>query len=130
MFELAVVIVCWLLMSSVVILLPILVVIKVARFLFEPPIKEVASAVDEVRERDWRSAGALGREKMVQTACCWRVIGRVVGAGAFVACVTAMASPALAIMSCLTAWRIVKPIKQEMQDACTYRSTGAKDEPR
>jgi hypothetical protein len=28
------------------------------------------------------------------------------------------------------AWRVVKPIREEMRDACAYRSTGAMDEPR
>jgi hypothetical protein len=130
MFEIAVVIVFLLLLSSAFVLLPILLVIRAAQSLFAPAAKEVLEVLEEVREHDWRNADAVGRETMVRKACGWRVVGRVVGAGAFVTCATAIASPVIAIMSCVTAWRILKPIKQEMRDACTYRSTGAKDEPR
>ena len=67
---------------------------------------------------------------MVRKACGWRVIGGVVGAGALVAGASIAASPALGFAFCLAAWRTLKPIKQEMRDACAYRSTGAEDERR
>jgi hypothetical protein len=114
---------------AALIVLPILVVIKVARSLFEPAIKEVAGAVNEVRDHHWRNADAVEREKMVRKACGWRVIGRVVGAGALVGGAFVAASPALGFAFCLAAWRTLTPIKQEMRDACAYRSTGAQDEP-
>jgi integrase len=60
----------------------------------------------------------------------WRVLGRVAGAGALVAGVSVVASSTIGFACCLAAWRILKPIKQEMRDACAYRSTGAADEPR
>jgi predicted Co/Zn/Cd cation transporter (cation efflux family) len=52
-----------LLVFSVFIMLPILLVIKVARSLFEPAINEVVGAVNEVREQSWRHADAVEREK-------------------------------------------------------------------
>lgn len=130
MFEILTVIVLFLLLFSVFIMLPILVVIKVARSLFEPAINEVVGGVNKVREPNWRNADAAEREKIVRKACGWRVIGRVVGAGALVTGAFITASHTLAIMWCVAAWRVVKPIREEMRDACAYRSTGAPDEPR
>ena len=95
-----------------------------------PAVKEVHSAVDEVREHDWRQADAFDRERMVRKACGWRVIGRAIGAGALVTGAVMTASSVLTVACCVAAWRLVKPIRDEMRDACTYRSTGAKDEPR
>ena len=63
---------------------PILVVLKAAQLLFEPAISEVVSTVNEVRDHHWRNADAVERERMVRNSCGWRVIGRVVGAGALV----------------------------------------------
>jgi hypothetical protein len=81
MFEILTVIVLFLLVFSVFVLLPILFVIKAAQFLFERPLNEVVSAVNEVRDHHWRNVDAVERENMVRKACGWRVIGRVVGGG-------------------------------------------------
>ena len=78
---------------------------------------EVVSAFIEVREHNWRNADAHRREKIVRQSCGWRVISRVVGAGALVAGASVTASPALAFACCMAAWRMLKPIKQEMR-AC------------
>ena len=129
MFEILTVIVV-LLVFSVVIMLPILLVIKAAQLLFGPAVKEVVGAVEEVQEQHWRHADAVEREKIVRKACGWRVIGRVVGAGALVAGASAMASPVLVVMCGIAAWRVVRPIREKMRNACAYRSTGAHDEPR
>jgi hypothetical protein len=51
-------------------------------------------------------------------------------AGALVAGASVAASSTLGFACCQAAWRMLKPIKQEMRDACAYRSTGAEDEPR
>jgi hypothetical protein len=80
------------------------------------------------REQRWREADAHGRERIVREQCAFRVIGRVIGAaglgiGAFI-----VASPALATMWAIVGLRLLMPIKQEMRDACSYRSTGAPDE--
>jgi len=130
MLEIVVVIVCFLLLCSAFILLPILLMIKAAQSVFGPAVKEVHNAVDEVREHDWRQADAFDRERMVRKACGWRVIGRAIGAGALVTGAVMTASSVLTVACCVAAWRLVKPIKQEMRDACAYRSTGARDEPR
>ena len=129
MFEILALIVLLLLVFSMLILLPILLVIKTAQLLFDRPLNEVISAVNELRDHNWRNADAVERERMIRKACGWRVIGRVVGAGALVACASVGASPALGCACCLAAWRMLKPIKQEMRDACAYRSIGAPDEP-
>jgi hypothetical protein len=130
MLEIAMVALCVLALFAALIMLPILVVIKVARSLFEPPINEVVSVVNEVRDHQWRNADAVEREKMVHKACGWRVIGRVAGAGALVAGASVAVSSTLGFACCLAAWRMLRPIKQEMRDACAYRSTGAEDEGR
>jgi len=129
MFDILTVILFFLLVFLVVVLLSVLLVIKAAQWLFEPTVKEVVNAVEEKREHNWRRADAAEREKMVRKSCGWRVIGRVAGASVLVAGASAMASPVLAVMWCVAAWRTLKPIKQEMRDACAYRSTGAEDEP-
>lgn len=130
MLEILAVVLFLLAFFAALIVLPILVAIKVARSLFEPAIKEGAGAVNEVRDHHWRNADAVEGEKMVRRACGWRVIGRVVGAGALVAGASIAASPALGFAFCLAAWRTLKPIQQEMRDACTYRSTGEEGEAR
>jgi len=130
MFEILTVIVLFLLVLSVLILLPILLVLKAAQLLFERPLNEVVSAVNEVRDHNWRNADAVEREKMVRKACGWRVISRVVGAGALVGGAFVATSSTIGFACCLAAWRMLKPIKQEMRDACAYRSTGAEDEGR
>jgi len=118
-----------LLVLSVFVLLPILVVIKAAQFLFERPLNEVGCTVNEVRDYHWRNADAVERERIVRKACGWRVIGRMIGAGALVGSAFVATSSTIGFACCLAAWRILKPIKQEMHDACAYRSTGADDEP-
>ena len=130
MFEILTVIVLFLLVLSAFILLPILIVLKAAQLLFERPLNEVVSTVNEVRDHHWRNADAVERERMVRKACGWRVIGRVVGAGALVGGAFVATSSTLGFACCLAAWRLVKPIKQEMRDACAYRSTGEEDESR
>jgi len=127
MFETLLVIVCFLLLCSVII---IMLVIRAAENVIGAVAKDVHNAVDGVPEREWRQADAFERERMVRRACCWRVIGRAVGAGALVTSAFVTTSSILTIACCLTAWRLVKPIRQEMRGACTYRSTGAKEEPR
>jgi len=130
MFSILTVFVLFVLVFAVFVLLAILVVIKAAQLLFERPLNEAVAAVNEVRDHNWRNTDAVEPEKMVRNACGLRVIGRVVGAGALVAGASIAASSTLAFACCLAAWRILKPIKQEMLDACAYRSTGTLDEPR
>jgi hypothetical protein len=130
MFEILSVIVLFLLVFCVFVLLLILLVIKAAQLLFERPLDEVVSAVNEVRDHHWRNADAVEREKMVRKACGWRVIGRVVAAGALVGGAFVATPSTIGFACCLAAWRMLKPIKQEMRDMCAYRSTGAEDEPR
>jgi hypothetical protein len=130
MFEILTVIVLLLLVLSVVIVLPILVVIKAAQLLFESPLNEVVSTVNEVRDHNWRNADAVEHERMVRKACGWRVIGRMVGAGALVGGAFVATSSTIGFACCLAAWRMLKPIREEMRSACAFRSTGAPDEPR
>jgi len=130
MFAILTVIVMFMLVFPVFALLPILIVLKAAQFLFERPLNEVVSTVNEARDHHWRNADAVERERMVRKACGWRVIARVVGAGALVSGAFVAASSTIGFACCLAAWRMLKPIKQEMRDACAYRSTGAADEPR
>jgi hypothetical protein len=40
--------------------------------LFERPLNEIASVVNEVRDHNWRNVDAVEREKMVRKACGWR----------------------------------------------------------
>ena len=122
MFEIAAVIV---ILCSVLILLAILLVVRAAQRIMGATAKHVLGPADE---HAWQRANALERERMVRKACGWRVLGRVVGAGALVTGATIVASPTLAIMSCVAAWRVIKPIGEEMRDA--IKSTGAEDQPR
>ena len=119
-----------LVLFAALIVLPTVLVIKAAHLLSERPLNEVVSAVNEVRDHHWRNADAVERERMVRKACGWRVIGRVVGADALVAGAFVAASLALGFACCMAAWRMLRPIKHEMRDACAYRSSGAPDEPR
>ena len=130
MLEIIGVVLFLLALFAAIIVLPILVVLMAAQLLFEPAINEVVSTVNEVRDHHWRNADAVERERMVRKACGWRVIGRVVGAGALVGDAFVAASSTIGFACCLAAGRMLKPIKQEMRDACAYRSTGADDEPR
>ncbi len=129
MIEIAVGITFFVLCLAVFILLPILLVVKAARLLFGPAAKEVHSAVQEVQEHNWRHADAFERERMVRKATGWRVIGRVAGAGALAVGAVTFASLPLVPICLLAGYRLLKPIRQEMRDACAYRSTGAQDEP-
>src|ERR1017187_6687220 len=99
------------------------------RLHFELPVRELLGNIIEARKQRWRNADALARERIVRQECTWRVIGRVAGTGALLTVASATASPALALMFAVAAWRVIKPTKQEMRDACSYRSTGAEDEP-
>ena len=130
MLEILVVALFLLALFAALIVLPILIVIKAAQLFFERPLNEVVSAVNKVRDHHWRKADAVGRERMVRKACGWRVIGRVVGAGVLVGGAFVATSSTIGFACCLAAWRMLKPIKEEMRDACAYRSTGAQDEPR
>jgi len=81
-------------------------------------------------KQKWTEADAHERERIVKDECAWRVIGRVMtaaglGIGAFI-----VASPALATMWATVGLRLLGPIKQEMRDACSFRSTGAENEQR
>ena len=130
MFEILVAVLFLLALCAALIVLPLLVVIKAAQLLFERPLNEVFSTVHEVRDHHWRNADAVERERMVRKACGWCVIGRVVGAGALVGAAFVATSSTIGFACCLAAWRMLKPIKQEMRDACAYRSTGTRDEAR
>jgi hypothetical protein len=129
MLELLVVVLFLLALCAALIVLPLLLVLKAAQLLFEPAINEGVSTVNEVRDHRWRNADAVERERMVRNSCGWRVIGRVVGAEALVGAAFVATSSTIGFACCLASWRMLKPIKQEMHDACAYRSTGADDEP-
>jgi hypothetical protein len=129
MLEMLAVIVLLLAAFSILIILPLLLVIKAVQATFGTVVKEVFGD-EEVQEHNWRRANAFERERMVRKSCGWRVIGRFAGAGALVTGVFVASSPALGVVCCMAAWRMLKPIKQEMRDACAYKSTGADDEPR
>ena len=60
--------------------------------------------------------------------CAWRVIGRLVGVGGLAVGAFTVASPALAAMWALVALRLLKPVKEELRQASSYRSTGTSDE--
>ena len=121
---------CLVLLFALFILVPIVLMIEVAQRIFGTVLEEVRGASDEVQEHTWRHADAFERERLVRRACGWRVIARVAGASALVAGACVSAWPAFGFACCMCAWRIIRPIKQEMRDACAYRSTGAQDEPR
>jgi len=123
MLEILVVVLFLLALFAALIVLPLLIVLKAAQLLFEPAINEVVSTVNQVRDYHWRNADAVERERMVRKACAWRVIGRVVGAGALAAGASIVASSTIGFACCLAAWRMLKPIRQEMHDACAFRET-------
>src|SRR5262249_55072784 len=129
MFEILVVIIFFLLAFSVIIMVPILLVIKAAQAIFGSEVDEVHRN-EEVHEHKWRHADASERERIVRKACAWRVIARVAGSGALCTGAFVVTSPGLVFACCVAAWRVLRPIKQEMRDACAYKSTGADDEPR
>src|SRR5215469_7881557 len=82
----------------------------------------------EHRKQRWRDADAHERERIVRHECAWRVIGRAVMCGGLAVGAFVLASPALAVMWGLVALRSVMPIKDELRQASSYRSTGATDE--
>ena len=126
MIEIAVGIAFFLLCLAVFILLPILLVIRAAQLLFGPAVKEV----QEVRETNWRHADAFERERMVRKATGWRVIGRVASAGALAVGAVVFAPLPVVPMWLMAGYRLLKPIPKELREACTYQSTGTRDEPR
>jgi hypothetical protein len=106
------------------------VLVPQARLLrFNLPVRELLRNIMEARKQQWRNADAPTRERIVRDECAWRVIGRVVGAGGLAIGAFIVASPGLAAMWAVVAWRLIKPIKEELRDASSYRSTGAGDEP-
>ncbi len=96
---------------------------------FEGSVRKLLHDISEARRQAWRNADALGRERIVRFECGWRAIGRVAVAGTLLTGAVATASPVLAIACTVTAWRVIKPSRQEMRDACMYRSSGCEDEP-
>ena len=82
----------------------------------------------EHRKQRWQEADAKQRERSVRDECAWRLIGRLIGAGSLVGAFV-LASPVLSVMWGLGAWRLIKGMQDEMRDACSYRSTGRRDEP-
>jgi hypothetical protein len=129
MFEIVVVLVFVMVVFLVFVLLPILLVVKAVRLLFGPAVKELRSAVQESQQYKWKHADAAARERMVRVKGSWRIIARVVGAGCCAAGVVLTFPTPVVVIFGLGAYRLLKPIRQEMRDACAYRSTGAKDEP-
>ena len=81
-----------------------------------------------VAKQKWRESDAVQRQRTVRNECASRVLGRLVGACGLVLGATAV-SPGLGVMWVLVAVRVIEPIRAEMRDACSYRSTGATDEP-
>jgi hypothetical protein len=55
-------------------------------------------------------------------------VGRLVGACSLLIGAFTVVSPGLGAMWVLVALRIIRPIRAEMRDACSYRSTGKSDE--
>lgn len=130
MLEVVVVIACFLLLCSVILVLSILLVIKVAENVIGAFARDVHNAVDGVTEGEWRQADASERDRMVRRACGWRVLGRVIAAGAMIgAGAFVVTSPGLIFGCCMGAWRLLSPVRSEMREACGYKSTGAEDEP-
>lgn len=66
---------------------------------------------------------------MVRVEEGWRIIGRVLGAGCCVVGAVLMSPTPAVVIFGVGAYRLLKPIRQEMRNACAYRSTGAQDEP-
>jgi hypothetical protein len=100
------------------------------RLHFKLPVRELLRNIGEAMKQRWRKADALERGRIVRLECAFRVIGRVAVSGALLVVALTTASSALALMCAGAAWRVVQPTKQELREACSYRSTGAEDEPR
>lgn len=83
----------------------------------------------ENRQQRWRDADARERARIVRHECAWRVIGRAAMCGGLALGAFALASPVLAVIWGLGAWRMVKPTKDELRQAASFRSTGEPDEP-
>lgn len=81
------------------------------------------------RGRRWREANAEQRKRVVREECGWRILGRVAASGGLVLGAFLVASPPFAVMCGLSAWRLLKPMRVEMRNACAFRSTGSEDEP-
>lgn len=97
-------------------------------FTSENVLGRILRDIGEARDRACRDADASGRERIVRLECGWRVIGRVVAAGVLLTGAFATASPVLKLACTVSAWRVIKPVRREMRDACSYHSTGANDE--
>ena len=76
----------------------------------------------------WRESDPVQRQRTVRNECAFRVIGRLIGACGLLIGAFTVVSPGLGVMWALVALRVIKPIKAEMREACSYRSTGASDE--
>jgi hypothetical protein len=63
MLEIFVLVLFLLALFATLIVLPLLLVIKATQLLFERPLNKVVSAVDDVREHNWRNAS--GSERLV-----------------------------------------------------------------
>lgn len=81
-----------------------------------------------VAKRKWRESDAVQRQQTVRNECAFRIIGRLIGACGLVIGAFTVVSPGLGVMWALIALRVIKPIRAEMREACSYRSTGATDE--
>jgi hypothetical protein len=84
---------CLLLLFALFIVVPILLMIKIAQWILGSVVEQVRDAADEVQVHNWRRANAFERERMARKACGWRVIGRVAGAGALVTGAFVASSP-------------------------------------
>jgi hypothetical protein len=104
-----------------------LLIIAVLSLAFAKGKKAVVAYQD--REQRWHEANGEQRERIVREECGWRILGRVAASGGLAVGAFVVASPALAVMWGLAAWRLLKPIKEEMRDAASYHSTGRSDEP-
>jgi len=104
-------------------------VTQARRLHFKLSVRELLRNIGEAMNQRWRNADALERERIVRLECAFRVIGRVAVSGALLAVALTTASPALALMCAGAAWRVIQSTRQEMADVCSYRSTGAEDEP-
>lgn len=81
-----------------------------------------------VAKQKWRESDAAQRQQTVRNECALRVIGRLVGACGLVIGAFTVVPPGLGIMWALMALRVIKPIRTEMRQACSYRSNGKSDE--
>lgn len=81
-----------------------------------------------VARQRWREADAVQRQRTVRSECAFRVVGRLVSASSLVIGALTIVSPGLGMIWVLVALRVIKPIRAEMREACSYRSTGMRDE--